>query len=89
MDSQLELSLEVMDDFMREAEEVDAENQWLKYSLYLHRMREMGSNHRLLDLLDERKFTLDELRELLVLRFRQDRVDGLPWSGLGCWRPQT
>jgi len=67
LDSQLELSLEVLDDFMEEAKEVYEHNKWLNYALPLHRCREMGYNNRLLDLLDERQLTIDEVRQFLRL----------------------
>jgi len=42
IDSQLELSVEVLDDFIGEAKEVHDTNPWLNYTLPIHRMREMG-----------------------------------------------
>eukprot|EP00538_Stauroneis_constricta_P006547 CAMPEP_0119570526 /NCGR_PEP_ID=MMETSP1352-20130426/43655_1 /TAXON_ID=265584 /ORGANISM="Stauroneis constricta, Strain CCMP1120" /LENGTH=428 /DNA_ID=CAMNT_0007620195 /DNA_START=141 /DNA_END=1428 /DNA_ORIENTATION=+ len=77
LDSQLELSLEVLDDFGGEAEEIHEHNKWLNYALPLHRMREMGFYHRLFDLLDERKFTLDELRDFMFLLFGAGKMDGV------------
>jgi len=51
LDENLELSLEVLDDFTQEALEVNEHNKWLNYALPLHRCREMGYYHRLFDLL--------------------------------------
>ena len=86
LDSQLELSLEVLDDWEMEAKEVYEHNKFLNYTLPLHRCREMGYHHRIFDLLDERKLTLDELREFLVLLFGEKEFDAVPdpqidWKG--------
>ncbi|KAL3826423.1 hypothetical protein ACHAXA_011232 [Cyclostephanos tholiformis] len=63
LDGQLELSLEVLDDFLEESKEVHEHNPWLNYALPLHRLREMGYHDRVFDLLDERRLTTEELRE--------------------------
>lgn len=86
LDSELELSLEVIDDFTGEAEEVYEHNKWLNYALPLHRIREMGFSHKLFDLLDERRLTKDELRQFLLLLLGPDMLDGIPdpqidWHG--------
>jgi hypothetical protein len=86
LDSQLELNLEVLDDFQGEAKEVYEHNKYLNYALPLHRTREMGFHNRLFDLLDERKLTKDELRDLFLLLFGDKQFDGVPdpqtdWAG--------
>jgi len=86
LDSQLELSLEVIDDFTGEAEEVYEFNKWLNYALPLHRIREMGFSHKLFDLLDERPLTKDELKDFFLLIFGPSKLDGMPdpqidWKG--------
>lgn len=86
LDSQLELSLEVLGDWEMEAKEVDEHNKFLNYTLPLHRCREMGYHHRIFDLFDERKLTMDELQEFLVLLFGEKEFDAVPdpqidWRG--------
>merc|ERR1712194_377517 len=67
LDGQLELSMEVLDDFIAEASEVHEHNPWLNYALPIHRLREMGYHHRIFDMMDERPFTHEELREYCSL----------------------
>jgi hypothetical protein len=79
LDKKLELSLDVIDDFLEEAKEVYKHNPWLNYALPLHRLREMGYHDRVFDLLDERRLTVDELGEFLrVLLLDNDTSVALP-----------
>ena len=76
----------MLDDFIGEAQEVYEHNKWLNYALPLHRCRELGYHHRLFDLLDERSFTHDEVRDFLGLLFGEGQFDGVPdpqadWKG--------
>jgi len=86
LDAQLEMSIEVLDDFESEAKEIYRHNPWLNYTLALHRCRELGYYHRLFDLLDERRLTKGELREFCFLLFGEDVFDSVPdaeadWDG--------
>jgi hypothetical protein len=89
LDQQLELSLEVLDDFCSEALEIYEHNKWLNYALPLHRCREMGYHERVFDMLDERALTRTELRDFCVILFGADKFDGVPdpsfdWMGFSC-----
>jgi len=68
----------VLDDYSSEASEIYKHNKWLNYGLPLHRMREMGCNDRLFDLLDERPLTVGEIRDFCVILFGQTNMDGIP-----------
>lgn len=86
LDEQLELSMDVLDDFCGEAEEVYEHNSWLNYALPIHRLREMGFHDRVFDMIDERALTKGELRDLCVLLFGYENFDGVPdpavdWNG--------
>lgn len=63
------VDIDVIDDHVAEAEEVHRHNPWLNYALVLHRIREMGQEDVLFDLLDERPFSRLEIREFCTLLF--------------------
>jgi len=66
---EMELPIEVLDDYMDEAKEIYQCNPWLTYSLSLHRCREMGISClptlRFLNWLDERPLARKEIDEVL------------------------
>lgn len=70
--------MEVLDDFIAEAKEIQDTNPWLNYGLPLHRMREMGFYSKLFDMLDERKLLKDELRDFFRLLFGNNNMDSVP-----------
>jgi len=86
LDENLELSLEVLDDYQGEAEEVFDMNPWINYALPIHRMRENGFSDRIFDLIDERSLTRSEIRQFCLLVFGHDNFENVPdpnedWMG--------
>jgi len=86
LDDQLELSMDVLDDFVGEAHEIFEHNKWLNYTLPLHRCREMGFHDRTFDMLDERALTKGELRDFFAILFGEEHFDEIPdpstdWNG--------
>lgn len=75
LDDELELSLEVLDDYKSEAQEVYSQNKWICYGVPLHRCRELGYHNRLFDLIDERPFTKEEVRSFCCLLFGIEEED--------------
>ena len=62
IDQELELDMDVLDDFCGEGHEVHEHNAWLTYGEPLHRLREFGMHLKEIDLLDEKKLSLEQVR---------------------------
>lgn len=76
LDEQLEISIEVLDDYQGEAREVHRQNPWITYALPLQRCRELGYHDRLFDLIDERPLTMGEARKFccFILGVSEDKL---------------
>jgi hypothetical protein len=62
IDRELELEVDILDDFAGEAEEIAESNGWLTYGEPLHRLREWGVVLKEFDLLDEGKLSAEQMR---------------------------
>lgn len=64
IDQELELDMDVLDDWRGEAEEVTRHSPWFTYGEPIHRLREFGTPLKEIDKLDETKLSMDEMRAL-------------------------
>lgn len=62
VDGELELEMDVLDDFMGEAKEVFDANPWMTYGESVHRFREFGAAIKEMDLLDECALSSEQMR---------------------------
>jgi hypothetical protein len=86
LDYELEISMDVIDDYQAEANEIAHHNPWLNYGRPLHRLREKGCRLKVLDLLDERPLSKQEQVDICCLIFGRDKIAAGPnpvtdWRG--------
>jgi len=62
IDAELEINMDVLDDFESEAKECYVHNKWLTYGMPIQRIREFGVHMKEFDLLDEMKLNVDQVR---------------------------
>ena len=81
------VSIDVIDDYSHEADQVYLHNPWLNYALPLHRLREMGQVSDLWDRLDERPFSQCEIQEFCTMLFGVDLLSSASSSSSSnhCW----
>lgn len=80
VDNELELSLDILDDFQGEAKAIHRFNPWLTYPMVLHNVREAGTLSKLLDFLDERSLTPMEVGLCAQLLLRPEGQAKYPWQ---------
>lgn len=78
LDAELEVPVDVVDDFLGEGIEVANYNPWLNYAMPLHKIREMGVKERALDLLDERPLSPMQQREVCTIIFGEQKMKDCP-----------
>jgi len=78
IDEELELDLDVLDDLAGEAAEIKDHAPYLTYGLPLHRLREWGCAVKLIDVLDERRLSVNEVLDLVTLVFGAHAKELLP-----------
>jgi hypothetical protein len=64
IDGQLEMNIDVIDDFLGEGQEINKVNGWLTYGEPLHRLRELGVSMKEIDLLDESRLPHEMMRSI-------------------------
>jgi len=69
LDLDLNVPVEILDDFESEAHQVYSMNPWITYSLPLQRIREWGYRSEILESLRDRPLTIEEMRDCCALIF--------------------
>lgn len=67
LDCELEIDMDVLDDFETEAGEIFEKNNWFTYGEPLHRLREFGVLLKDIDLVDEVALGADQMRDILAI----------------------
>ena len=67
IDQELEIEMDVIDDFVGEASEISKVNGWLCYGEPIHKLREFGVTLKELDMIDERKLSGDQIMTICGL----------------------
>jgi hypothetical protein len=80
VDKELELSLDILDDFQGEAKNIYSYNSWLTYPRALHTVREAGTLSNLMDFVDERPLTPMEVGLFAQLLLRGEGQPKYPWQ---------
>jgi hypothetical protein len=65
IDEELELAMDILDDFEGEAREIHEHNPWLVYGQPLNYLREWGITLKEFDLLDESKLSSEQMRSII------------------------
>jgi hypothetical protein len=78
IDEELELEIDVLDDFCAEGEEVNAVNSWMTYGEATHKLREFGAIIKEFDLLDESTLSSEQMRTVVSILIGNGNVRSIP-----------
>jgi hypothetical protein len=78
IDRELEIEMDVIDDFVGDASEIFNVNSWLIYGEPLHRMREFGSSIKEMDHLDEKLLGHDEMLVIIGALLFEGKTKEIP-----------
>lgn len=81
-----QIHLDVLDDYISEAQEVHKHNPWLNYALPLHLCRESGVNFPVFDALNDRALTHEEVTQFVNLLFDRNQT---VWAQQPIANPRT
>jgi hypothetical protein len=86
IDEELELEIDVLDDFSAEGVEVTTVNGWLTYGEPMHKLREFGAVIKECDLLDESTLSTEQMHVIVSILLAKGDTRAMPhpeadWEG--------
>mmetsp|Transcript_10092 Transcript_10092/g.10914 ORF Transcript_10092/g.10914 Transcript_10092/m.10914 type:complete len:481 (-) Transcript_10092:311-1753(-) len=82
IDNQLELDIDVIEDQLGDAKQINEVNGWLTYGEPLHRMREFGASMKELDIIDESTLSSDQMRTVCAYLLAGGDIGAIPHPGV-------
>ena len=81
----MKMRVVLLSDFISESKQVERVNDWMTYTLPMHRIREFGHGPNCLQCLSERQLTHVEMRDTCIFLLGYDSINGILEDPVSDW----